>query len=154
MIRGEKMADRTGLRSAFIILLTGFAFVLSMGVANAGTATGPKGYFSAGSANYSNYSRIITGGTGSDQGRTGTNSLSGNRPAGHFGNLARAYTSGGALKCSKGYTYTTGSSSGLSTLCFFNGVSGSAYYSYGVSKGWTGSAYKAVYAPKSPNQNG
>ncbi|GAB2982323.1 hypothetical protein [Actinotalea caeni] len=151
--RAEGRPNR--FRSAAIAFLVAFGLTVSAGAAIAGTASGNKGYYSVGGYSYANQSIITTGSTDTARVEVWKNPRTGLVPAGYVGALARGYrdvTGTDPLVCSAGYYYNANATQGYAVNCYFTGSSGSAYYSYGVTKGWTGSVYNAYFAPRSPNQ--
>lgn len=154
-MESQRLHIQTKRRWSMIAIGFLTAFTVSLGATSAvaGSASSAYGYYSVGGYSYRNQATIVTG-TGNDYAYTNLRSTSGNVPPGWFGTLSRGWTTAGALTCSSGYTYNSTWSSGQSRACAFSGYSGSAYYSYGVTKGWNGSSYNAYYTFKSPLQNG
>lgn len=139
-------------RGYMVALVTSFAMAFGAGAASAGAAYSATGYFSAWGINYTNSSSIhITKAPNNGWGFASINAPS-NRPAGHIGVLPRNYTSSGALACSGTWTYSSAAYAGMNQNCSFKLIKGRSYYSYGVTRAWTGNGYKSVYTFKSPYQ--
>ncbi|WP_454300450.1 hypothetical protein [Salana multivorans] len=131
--------------SAFLL---GFATLTSVS-AFAGTATGSTSSFTAGGYTYNALSMVATSGTHAGGSTSiypvGVSTV----PSAYMGAMARVYWSGGALHCSNGYLYNSGSS-GLQTATCSKAHAVKQgdvayFYGYGVVRGYNNSAYKTHY---------
>lgn len=74
------------------------------------------------------------------------------RPAGWYGALGRLYNDAGTLVLDSGYVYNAIPGTGLQNWTAYWTVR-DTYYSYGVSKSWTGSEYHGHATMTSPYQS-
>ena len=138
-----------------VALLSGLFVGLGASAAYAGTAYSAWGYFTTNGINYRNQAVIITNpSTNAVGSNTYLGSTNTTLPSGWGGNRARTFNSSNVMVCQSGIFYNSGSipaGSYYSNACGVTAVG--AFYGYGVTWGWTGSSYSAVYTFKSPNQN-
>ena len=148
---GRRARTHGWQRSVMVALVVGFTVGAGATLAAAGTATSAFGYSTINGHEYQNYATIVTS-TNNARAYTVTKWNSGGTTAGWAGARGRLFTSGGALSC-EGTTsynpYDNWTATGYSCTRTTSG----AWYSYGVSYGWTGSSYSPFYTFKSPNQN-
>jgi hypothetical protein len=142
----------TTCKLAVAALICGVLSGLSIGVATASSAYSNWGYYGPydgysyqNQAEVSNNTRIFA----VTQAQTQNNS---NTPTGYIGALARLYKNS-ALCASNGFTYTSGTASGLGVPTEGSGCGSGTYYSYGESAAYNGNGYNYFYTFKSPSQN-
>lgn len=127
-----------------------FALGAGTGVAHAGVAHGPWGYFNHGYT-YEGRSTIITN-PGYASSQMFTARSPGNAPPGYMGGSPRMYRSTGSLTCVGGWRYNSSTTTIMDVRGCDRGGSG-AWYTYGQVRGFNGATYVTYSPPRSPNQN-
>ena len=133
--------------AAFVI-----GIVTGAGVAEAGHAYGPYGYYGPFAGySYRNQAGIHT--TSSDVWASTwvENQAPANVPTGYMAAMARSYKSGVLCKVAD-YKYNSQPLSGMSQLVFGSCGRG-AYSSQGITKAYNGNGYNAYWTFQSPSQN-
>ena len=132
-------------------LVLGFLIGVAPLAAHAGQAVSSWGYYTINGVAYKNAATISTSSGSAVAWTAVAKNGSGCFPSGWAGARARIFNSAGSMLKQSSILYNSGC-----TVMYDQGtsVSGSgARYSYGVTWGWTGSQYSAVYTYKSPNQS-
>ena len=136
-----------------LVFIASLAWTLSSGGASAGTATGAPRYYTVNGISYMSGAAVMTS-PGKVSAMVEAGSTNKSIPAGWVGAYAKIYSSSGALKCSSGWKYNSGSlpkNTGQVAFCDKN-LTG-AYYSDGATRAWDGDSYKTYGANRSPSQN-
>jgi len=149
---------RSRLRKFTVIPLfaLAFAFAFSGGVATAGQAVSAYGYYTVNGVDYKNWAAVNTNPGYNHQAYSVTLVSPTNKSiAGGWAGAAPRIYKNGALVCSEGYTYNSGTLAKNGVLnpagCFYNTVA--VWYTQGVTRGWTGSGYASYWTFNSPSQN-
>lgn len=149
--RGNSMR-RNACRAFATVALAIVILVPGAAPAFAGTAYSNYSNFTCGSYSYRNQACVETGSYGASASTAIYSVPNGTiRPAGWYGALARLYNDAGTLVLQEGYTYNAGPAPNWAKYTPWYKVRGT-YYSYGVSKSWTGSAYHGHATWTSPRQ--
>jgi len=139
-------------RKAAATFALSVAMILTIVVsALAGTAYSNYSNFTCGDYGYRNRAEVMTDSYGARAATYIGSYPEVTRPAGWYGALARLYNDAGTLVKQEGYRYNDSACVGYKVWTGNYTVRGN-YYSYGVSKSWTGSAYHGHATWKSPLQ--
>lgn len=147
---------RVGQAGVVAVLVAGLV-ASTEGPAWAGIATSQHGLYTISGRVFHNYAKIETYPSNNSQAdaSTFTGPENWSAPPGWVGSRGRLFKSTGALSCEGTTQYN---SSTLAAKTYVYGFScfrfqGGTWYSYGVSAGWSGTAYQSFYTFRSPNQN-
>ncbi|ABK05568.1 hypothetical protein Arth_4397 (plasmid) [Arthrobacter sp. FB24] len=147
----SKRSNNVRKRVVAATMLSAFVISFGAGSAVAGDAWGDTGYYTVSGIQYENFARVSTS-TGQATAESWARRVGGNTPVGYAGARGRLFTSGGSLSCEgvDRYNPSTGSYAvGSSCARYSSGT----WYSYGVTQGWNGTGYTAVYTFRTVNQN-
>lgn len=117
----------------------------------AGTAYSSYSSFTCGSYGYRNRATVETNASGARANTYVGAYPTATRASGWFGVLSRLYNDAGTCVSQDGYRYNDISCQGFSNWTGYRTVRDN-YYSYGVSKSWTGGAYHSHATWTSPMQ--
>ena len=143
----RRISRKAATTCAFSMVMI-FTIVVS---ALAGTAYSNYSEFTCGSYGYRNRATVITDASGAKAATHVYAYPSATRAAGWYGYLARLYNDANTLVKQDGYHYNSVSCTGFWGETGYYTVRGN-YYSYGISKSWTGSEYHGHATWKSPLQ--
>lgn len=144
--------SRTACKGIATVTLSVVMSLIWVVPALAGTAYSNYSNFTCGSYGYRNRATIQTNSSGARAATDIYATPSGaTRPAGWYGYNARLYNDAGTLVTQTGYRYSEGTYTGFGGWTGYRTVRDN-YYSYGVSKSWTGSAYHSHATWTSPQQ--
>lgn len=147
----------SSLRAACLVGVASAVFPLMLvapvGTAHAGVAFGDARSYTVNGVNYMSGASVKTS-AGKVSAVVTAGPTNKSVPSGWVGANARIYTSSGALKCTSGWVYNTGTlAKGSGVYAYCNKSLSGSYYADGESRAWTGSAYATYGANRSPNQN-
>jgi hypothetical protein len=142
------------LRAFAVAVVAGLTLGLAV-PAIAGTAYSSWGYYTVSEIDYRNQAWVRTDSSsvlGGSYAETYPQSAHVAVPAGWIGCFPRIYKSNGSVYKSGTWSYNSSTSQGWSAATIKYSPAKGAYYSYGQTAAWTGSAYKVYNTRKSPSQ--
>lgn len=145
-VRGRSKYGRFIAGVAIAGFLIGYAPV----AASAGDASSSWGYYTINGVQYRNQATISTV-SGRASAWTNVGTTSGCASSGWMGLRARLFNSAGSLIQESTIAYNSGCTSLMDRVT--TRYAGGAWFSYGVTWGWTGSSYSPSYTYQSPNQS-
>jgi hypothetical protein len=144
---------RISRRSAAILALSVLMVFAWVVPALAGTAYSNYSNFTCGSYGYRNRATVTTSSSGASAGTYVERYPSASSPAGWLGCLARLYNSSGTLVKQSGYSYNDAPTTGFGLYMANYTAAHGAFYSYGISKSYTGTGYHGHATWTSPYQD-
>jgi len=142
---------RAWCRAGAVVMLSVVLALAGAAPAFAGTAYSSWSYFTCGSYGYKNQATVTTDAYDARASTWLWSNPIAIRPAGWYGALARLYNDSGVLVKQAGYYYSSSEGNGVGIKTAGYTVHGS-YYSYGITKSWTGSDYHGHATWTSPRQ--